>query len=212
MLVLGLVAVIVPAARGEAQGYCRDCSWASQDAPRAGNLSEYVAEMVSTMNYAKFATLSTLAANNDAKGDINSRIVWPKPANASEDNDEIRYVYFATTNYSRKFEELSPAGRGPKPRVNMLYWDLSGQGYVSIRGKALICDEALAREEYYDEWKFVYPEGPDTPWYRLIRIVPDHIEYLSYQRYDVDVGGARPDWMPLTIERDGPDDPWRRIV
>mmetsp|Transcript_14533 Transcript_14533/g.27427 ORF Transcript_14533/g.27427 Transcript_14533/m.27427 type:complete len:86 (-) Transcript_14533:398-655(-) len=74
-------------------------------------------------------------------------------------------------------------------------------GYVALRGTALECDPEEATKEFWSGWINVYPEGPSTSFYALLRIVPDHIEFASYDRFHVDEGSNRTDWRALTLLR-----------
>eukprot|EP00472_Partenskyella_glossopodia_P008324 CAMPEP_0197534540 /NCGR_PEP_ID=MMETSP1318-20131121/47510_1 /TAXON_ID=552666 /ORGANISM="Partenskyella glossopodia, Strain RCC365" /LENGTH=158 /DNA_ID=CAMNT_0043091853 /DNA_START=52 /DNA_END=525 /DNA_ORIENTATION=+ len=158
------------------------------------------------MDIAKYASLATLARNQ--KGTINSRIIFPKPTNATA-APKLEKIYFATNVHSRKYQELSPTYPDKKPAtINLCYYDTQGVGYVSIRGVAYECDKSESTKEYWDGWDAVYPDGSSTDFYTLIRIVPDHIEFASYNRFHVDTGRNRSDWAPFTLTRDRPDQDW----
>mmetsp|Transcript_29270 Transcript_29270/g.71372 ORF Transcript_29270/g.71372 Transcript_29270/m.71372 type:complete len:211 (-) Transcript_29270:126-758(-) len=160
----------------------------------------YLAEVKTTMDIARFASLATFSKSSP---DINSRVIFPKPTNVT-DAPQLEKVYFATNKYSRKFAEISPS-----TRVNILYWDSEGVGYVTLRGEASICDADEAQAGWWSGWDHVYPEGPSTEFYTLIRVVPDWIEFASYDRFHVDEGRNRTDWRPLTLVRESPDKDWK---
>mmetsp|Transcript_15247 Transcript_15247/g.21214 ORF Transcript_15247/g.21214 Transcript_15247/m.21214 type:complete len:204 (+) Transcript_15247:78-689(+) len=170
-----------------------------------GPIANYIREIKATMDIAKYASLATFSRTSE---DINSRIIFPKPTNVTK-ADKLEKVYFATNKHSRKYKELQPTSIRDSPaRVNLLYWDPEGVGYVAIRGAAYICAQDEAYSQYWNGWDFVYPNGPLTEFYTLIRVVPDEIEFASYNRFEVDVGHNRTDWRPLTLIRSDPTAKW----
>ncbi|GAB5367275.1 hypothetical protein AAMO2058_001216200 [Amorphochlora amoebiformis] len=176
---------------------------------RAPGPDTYIPYIKQTMDIAVVATLSTFSIDASTPN-INTRIVFPKPTNVTQ-APELEKVYFATNKYSRKFAEMAPGPNGELSRVNLLYWDPEGVGYVSIRGAALRCEDEEGDENYWDGWDQVYKQGPKTSFYNLIRIIPDHIEFESRDRFHVDLGDNRTDWRPLTLVRSVPTDPWKII-
>jgi rubredoxin/general stress protein 26 len=124
---------------------------------------------------------------------INSRVVTPKPIGNITNSTANWHVYIDSNSLSRKNTEIKAS-----PRVNLLYYDAAGVGYVSMRGNATLCSKQEATEEYWSGWDFFYPNGSSCPFYSLLRFEPDHIEYVSVSRYNVQSG--RDDWLPVTLE------------
>lgn len=48
-------------------------------------------------------------------------------------------------------------------------------------------------------WDAFYPNGSATPYYSLIKVVPDWMEIVSTGRFDIQSGRA--DWAPPSLER-----------
>lgn len=161
-----------------------------------------VREAADTMRIAKFATLATAAAD----GTISGRMVYPKPPNASlGESPTLHFVRFATLSNSRKFQEIAA-----NPRATLVYFDEGGKGEVTLKGSVHVCNASEATEGWYDRWKATYPKGPETPFYSLLRLETTSLEFVSYLRYKVDEGGARPDWRPLTLQR-APGGDWQYV-
>jgi len=161
-------------------------------AAQAIDVMKVVQEAADTMAIAKFAALSTKAAD----GTINGRIIYPKPPNATGSSPDLLYIYFATSKYSRKYKEIDA-----NPNSTLVYYEDAGKGEVTLKGSAVICNATEAKEQFYDKWYRSYPQGPETPMYTLIRFETKRLEFASYVRFHVDEGNSRQDWRPLTLER-----------
>lgn len=163
------------------------------------NVSTMLQEARGSANAAANAILATLASSGD---NINTRVVSPKPLASfgalNATSDGIATVYVDTNSFSRKYKEIQSAG--PKgARVNLIYFDSAGVGYVSLRGTAVICAPDEAKREYWSGWDAFYPDGSSTAYYSLIRIEPDWMEFVSVARYNVQ--SNRSDWAPPSLSR-----------
>ena len=134
-------------------------------------------------------------ASAGAPLDINARVVSPKPLPNLTNASGLGVVYVDTNSLSRKYYEISESNR---TRVNLLWYDRDGVGYVSLRGDASICSPEVARREWWDGWKEFYPNGSDTPFYSVIRVEPDWLEIVSVGRFNVQSGRA--DWLPVALQ------------
>src|SRR4051812_2985758 len=87
-------------------------------------------------------------------------------------HDEDGSLWFATSLDSRKIADLRS-----DPRCAVAF--LESHAYMSISGRAeLVKDEALVRELWSPAWRGWFPEGPDEPDLVLLRIVPEHVEWV----------------------------------
>lgn len=155
------------------------------------DVQKVVREAAATATAAKFASLSTWAAD----GSIDSRIIWPKPPNATETAQDMSQVFFATNSRSLKYQELLA-----NPHATLVYFDPASMGEVTIKGLASQMDKADAVKEWYPDWAPNYPEGPETPWYVLFSVQAQLLQFVSAADH-VDEGSKRTDWRPLTLVR-----------
>ena len=161
-----------------------------------------VAEAAETIRIAQYATLSTFGTD----GSIKSRVVWPKPPNASlSESPDLHFLSFATKNGTRKVHEILA-----NPRATLIYYDEAGGGEVSIMGTMRVCDRAEGTEGFWDVWEPFYEGGPACPDYVLLRLEASDLEFVSYDRFHVDEGTGRPDWRPLTLHR-SPTAQWEYV-
>lgn len=158
------------------------------------DVARIVRQAADTVYIAKFATLSTMAFD----GSISSRVIYPKPPNASlGESPELHVVSFATNNRSRKFGEIMA-----NSQATLVYYDDGGRGEVTLKGHVRVCSIDEARKGWYARWQSSYSDGPDTPFYSLLRMEATDLEFVSYSRFHVDEGGCRRDWRPLTLRRE----------
>lgn len=156
------------------------------------DVQKIVEDATGTAQLAKFATLSTMALD----GTISARVVYPKPPNASlGEMTDLSLIHFATLDQTRKYKEIQA-----NPTATLVYYDDAGKGSVTLKGDVRICSKSEAAKGWYDRWKHNYPEGPATPHYTLLRLESKKLEFISYVRYQVDEGGNRSDWRPMTLE------------
>eukprot|EP00657_Telonema_sp_P-1_P004657 TRINITY_DN20931_c0_g1_i1.p1 TRINITY_DN20931_c0_g1~~TRINITY_DN20931_c0_g1_i1.p1 ORF type:complete len:158 (+),score=75.58 TRINITY_DN20931_c0_g1_i1:137-610(+) len=111
------------------------------------------------------------------EGDINSRVMSPKPPDHSSN---LTSLLIDTNIYSRKVNEINNT-----PRVNLLYYDDLGDGYVSLKGDVHMCSHQEAVDNYWDGWRPFFPNGSDSPNYGLMKMKPDTIEFVSSLRFKV---------------------------
>lgn len=82
-------------------------------------------------------------------------------------------LWFATSLDSQKCEDLRVS-----PRCGVAF--VKGHTYVSISGRAeLVQDRALVRELWNAGWRAWFPDGPDQPDLVLLKITPEHVEWVA---------------------------------
>eukprot|EP00041_Stephanoeca_diplocostata_P016176 m.315895 g.315895 ORF g.315895 m.315895 type:complete len:315 (+) comp20282_c0_seq6:61-1005(+) len=171
------------------------------------NVTLILSEAVIAMGWASNAILATPRGGDTL--DINARVMSPKTVDNITDEGGLSVIYIDTNNLSRKYKEITSAGGhvgGSGARVNLMYYDTLGTGYVAFRGGAVICNTTEAKQEYWAAgWDAFYPNGSATPYYSLIKFQPDWMEIVSTGRFDIQSGRA--DWAPPSLER--VDGKWR---
>lgn len=172
----------------------------AEDASSGINASTLIADSIAIMNAANNALLSTFDVN---KTTINSRVVSPKPADEVTSKNAtsagLAKIYIDTNNLSRKYREIKKFGEAGAP-VNLIFYDQTGVSYVAVKGRAFICGEKEAKDNYWSNWDAFYPNGSATPDYSLIRLEPNRLEVISASRFSILSGRA--DWTPPTLSRD----------
>ena len=82
-------------------------------------------------------------------------------------------LWFATSLESHKCEDLR---KNPRCCVSFL----RSSRYVSISGTAeLVKDERLIRSMWTAAWRGWFPEGPKEPDLVLLKVSPEHVEYVD---------------------------------
>ncbi len=88
-------------------------------------------------------------------------------------HDEDGTLWFATSSESHKCEDLRE-----NPRCCVAF--LKSSRYVSVSGTAeLVRDRALIRKMWTASWRGWFPEGPDQEDLALLKVVPEHVEYVD---------------------------------
>jgi general stress protein 26 len=88
-------------------------------------------------------------------------------------HDQDGVLWFATSLESHKCGDLRA-----NPRCCVAF--LKHSKYVSISGRAeLVKDERLIRQMWTAAWRGWFPEGPKEPDLVLLKILPEHVEYVD---------------------------------
>jgi general stress protein 26 len=88
-------------------------------------------------------------------------------------HDRDGTLWFATSAESHKCEDLRA-----HPRCCVVF--LKRSRYASISGSAeLIQDRALIRRMWTATWRGWFPEGPEQPDLALLKVSPEHVEYVD---------------------------------
>src|SRR5215468_571824 len=110
-----------------------------------------------------------MAITVDRNGDANARVVNPKPLS------DAWTVRFATDRRSRKSVEIEQSGR-----LTLAYQYDAGKAYVSLIGRATICNDVSAKiANWKPESYRWYPGGPADPNVVYVDFVAERIELWS---------------------------------
>lgn len=94
---------------------------------------------------------------------------------APEDDLTVR---FGTGARSRKAREI-----GDDERVVLAYSDPAEVAYVVIRGTAHAETDPETRRRYWrEQWRSLYPGGPEGDDYVVLRCVPERVELMNLTR------------------------------
>eukprot|EP00746_Dinoflagellata_sp_MGD_P127535 gnl/MRDRNA2_/MRDRNA2_62086_c0_seq1.p1 gnl/MRDRNA2_/MRDRNA2_62086_c0~~gnl/MRDRNA2_/MRDRNA2_62086_c0_seq1.p1 ORF type:complete len:288 (-),score=48.72 gnl/MRDRNA2_/MRDRNA2_62086_c0_seq1:87-950(-) len=191
-----LISAALAATCGSSLGWCP-----SQVGTRdTSNVTALLIDALGTMNAAINAVFSTHAVSKDGSdsGDINSRVMSPKPVTQVADAGSLSVIYIDTNNLARKYIEIQDAvKRQGAARATLLYYDVGGAGYVSLRGNATISSTEEAKKEWWDGWDAFYPQKENTSFYSIIRFEPNWLEISA----GTAVQSGRADWLPVSLER-----------
>ena len=102
-------------------------------------------------------------------------------------------VWIATNPASRKVREIRDDAR-----VTLMYLDPSGDGYVTLIGKAtLVSDPAEKARRWKDDWLAFYKDKNRGDDYLLIRVVPSRVEIVSGAH---GIANDPQTWRPTSID------------
>lgn len=85
-------------------------------------------------------------------------------------------LFFGASPRSRKVQELQH-----QPRVSLAFYNQQETAYVTLLGSATTTDDAgLCRKYWRANWNDLFPGGPESSDYILIKFIPDRIEMMNY--------------------------------
>ncbi|HTP12675.1 MAG TPA: pyridoxamine 5'-phosphate oxidase family protein [Bacteroidota bacterium] len=85
-------------------------------------------------------------------------------------------LYFGASPRSRKVRELSR-----QSKISLAFYNQQQTAYVTLLGSASTTDDpSLCRKYWRANWNDLFPGGPESSDYILIRFVPDRIEMMNY--------------------------------
>ncbi len=85
-------------------------------------------------------------------------------------------VYFGASPRSRKVRELQR-----QAKVALAFYNQQETAYVTMLGEASTTeDPSLCRRYWRANWNDLFPGGPESADYVLIRFVPERIEMMNY--------------------------------
>lgn len=103
-------------------------------------------------------------------GEINARLMHP-----FEPDGEFNIWLGASPN-SRKVREILRQNR-----VTLAFINPRSTAYVTMVGTAGIDSTAELKRKYWRSyWSDMYPGGPDTNEYVLIKVVPERLEFMNF--------------------------------
>lgn len=158
----------------------RSFSQTPQPAHTRAEIADAARRLIARARFSSFVTV-------DEKGEPRARIVDPFAPDSSF------VVWVATNALTRKVQEIKG-----DPRVVLLWFDTSDPGYVSLSGRAtLVSDSASKSRHWKEEWRGMYRDRNKGDDYLLIRIVPTHLEIVSYKEK---MSSDTRTWKPVSID------------
>ena len=86
---------------------------------------------------------------------------------------EAGCLWFITDQCGAKVEEIKAS-----PEVCLAFADIGSNTFLSLTGRAeMMRDSARARELWNDEAQAWWPKGPTDPDIRVLRVLPETVEY-----------------------------------
>lgn len=132
----------------------------SPSAPDEGAARERIAELVRGFRVAVLTTI-----DDDGRP-------WSRPM-ALQSRDFDGDLWFFTDAHTPKVDHIAA-----RPDVSVALADVEAQTYVTLAGRAEVIDDRAKIRELWDlAAKVYYPDGPDDPTLRLVRVAVDRAEY-----------------------------------
>ncbi|HEY6951212.1 MAG TPA: pyridoxamine 5'-phosphate oxidase family protein [Bacteroidota bacterium] len=120
-------------------------------------------ELIRTTEYCFFIT-----AGKD--GHPHARLMQPFPP----ENDFT--IYFGASPRSRKVRQLLG-----QPRVSLAFYNQQSTAYVTLSGTGSVTEQGALRQKYWrSNWNDLFPGGPESGEYTLIKFVPEKIEMMNF--------------------------------
>lgn len=120
-------------------------------------------ELIKTTEYCFFITES-----ND--GHPHARLMQPY------DPETDLTMYFGASPRSRKVRELEE-----QSKVSLAFYSQLETAYVTLLGVATTTDDSALCQKYWRaNWNDLFPGGPESSDYVLIKFVPERIEMMNY--------------------------------
>lgn len=102
-------------------------------------------------------------------GQINARLVQ----HLKPEQDLI--VWLGTSNKSRKIDDIHRNNK-----ITLAFQDNEKQAYITIFGTGFINTDIETRQKYWHEdWLPLFPNGPETEDYVLVKFIPSHLEIMD---------------------------------
>ena len=103
-------------------------------------------------------------------GEINARLMHPFEPDAEFN------IWLGASPNSRKVREL-----GRQNKVTLTFLNPRSTAYVTLVGTAELDSTAELKRKYWRSyWSDMYPGGPDTNEYVLIKVTPGRIEFMNF--------------------------------
>lgn len=85
-------------------------------------------------------------------------------------------IYFGASPRSRKIREVRR-----QSKVSLAFYNQQETAYLTLLGTSTIVDDVAMRQKYWrSNWNDLFPGGPESDEYVLIKFVPDKIEMMNY--------------------------------
>ena len=134
------------------------------------------------MQRARYATLITIGAD----GQPEARIVDPLVPDAQ------MTIWIGTNPVTRKVADVRR-----DPRVTLMYFDATGNEYVSVVGHARVVTGSAERSRHWKpEWGPFYRNGASGADFVLLRVTPTRLEIVSPRHKLINDSLT---WRPVTV-------------
>ena len=152
----------------------------SERQPARSEIADAARRLIAKARFSSFVTVGE-------KSEPHARIVDPFAPDSSF------VVWVATNALTRKVQEIKR-----NPNVVLLWFDAGDPGYVSLSGSATLVTDAASKQRHWkEEWRGMYRDGNRGDDYVLIRIVPRHLEIVSYSEK---MKSDTRTWKPVSID------------
>jgi general stress protein 26 len=85
-------------------------------------------------------------------------------------------IYLGASPRSRKVREVLK-----QPKASIAFYNQQETAYITLLGTASVVDDSALRQKYWrSNWNDLFPGGPESSEYVLIKFVPDRIEMMNY--------------------------------
>jgi general stress protein 26 len=105
-----------------------------------------------------------------AEGRPNARLMQPY------DPESDFTIYFGASPRSRKVQDILK-----QPKVTIAFYNPQETAYLTIAGTATVIDDPAPRQKYWrSNWNDLFPGGPESSDYVLIKFISEKIEMMNY--------------------------------
>jgi len=85
-------------------------------------------------------------------------------------------IYFGASPRSRKIHEIRR-----QPNVTLAFYNQQETAYVTMMGTSSVVENVGIRRKYWrSNWNDLFPGGPESEDYVLIKFIPQRIEMMNY--------------------------------
>ena len=85
-------------------------------------------------------------------------------------------IYFGASPRSRKIREIRR-----QPKVSLAFYSQQETAYLTLQGTSTIVEDIALRRKYWrSNWNDLFPGGPESDDYVLIKFVPEIMEMMNY--------------------------------
>jgi len=129
----------------------------------ANELLEAARKLVKTTEYCFFIT-------EGGDGCPHARLMQPY------EPEQDFTIYFGASPRSRKVREVRR-----RSEVSLAFYNQQDTAYLTFVGTSTIVDDAATCRKYWrSNWNDLFPGGPESDDYVLIKFVPERIEMMNY--------------------------------
>jgi general stress protein 26 len=85
-------------------------------------------------------------------------------------------IYFGASPRSRKIREIRK-----QQKVSLAFYNQQETAYLTLQGFSAIVEDVTMRRKYWrSNWNDLFPGGPESDDYVLIKFVPDKMEMMNF--------------------------------